>query len=47
MLTISQCKKILNKQGIVYSEEEVEKLRDVLYKLAEIIYNNDEQIPTK
>lgn len=47
MLSITECKKILNKNGTVYSDEEVEKLRDVFYKIAEIMYNNDKQILTK
>ena len=36
MLTVQECKKILEKDGTNYSDEEVEILRDVLYKIAEI-----------
>jgi DNA-directed RNA polymerase subunit F len=36
MLTIQECKKILEKDGTKYSDEEVEILRDILYKIAEI-----------
>jgi DNA-directed RNA polymerase subunit F len=36
MLTIQECKKILEKDGTMYSDEEIEILRDVLYKIAEI-----------
>ena len=40
MLSITECKKILNKNGIHYTDEEVQKLRDALYKIAEIMYSN-------
>ena len=36
MLTVQECKKILEKDGTKYSDEEAEILRDVLYKIAEI-----------
>lgn len=38
MLSISECKKNLNKKGISYSNEEIEKIRGALYKIAEIVY---------
>ena len=38
MLSIEICKKELEKSGKKYSTTEVEKLRDVLYCLAEIEY---------
>lgn len=45
MLTILECKKILEKDGTMYTDEEAELLRDVLYKIAEIdiqqIENNE------
>jgi hypothetical protein len=36
VLTVKECKKILEKDGTKYSDDEVEILRDVLYKIAEI-----------
>ena len=35
MLSISKCKNILNKNGLHYSDEEVEIIRNVLYIIAE------------
>jgi len=40
MLSITECKKILNKNGIIYNDDEVEKLREALYKIAEIVHSN-------
>lgn len=37
MLTNEQCKKILNKEGNLYNDEEVELIKESLYKLIEII----------
>ena len=37
MLTNKQCKKILNKNGNKYNDEEVELIKETLYKLVEII----------
>lgn len=37
MLTLEKCKKILQAGGSKYSEEEVKKLREELYRLASII----------
>jgi len=39
VLSITECKKQLNKNGISYNNEEIEKLRIALYQLAEIMYN--------
>lgn len=36
MLSLTKCKKILNKNGIEYTENEIETLRVVLYAIAEI-----------
>ena len=45
MLTITKCKKKLNKNGVEYNNEEAEMIRSLLYQLAEInidkITNND------
>jgi hypothetical protein len=39
MLSITECKKKLNKNMISYNDEEIEKLRNALYQIAEIMYN--------
>ena len=36
MLSLTKCKQILNKKGIAYTDEEVKKIRTILYQLAEI-----------
>lgn len=38
MLTIEQCKKTLNKGGVIYTDEEVRQIREFLYFIAEIDY---------
>lgn len=38
MISLARCKKMLNKNGLSYTDEEVEKAGDVLYKLAHIQY---------
>ena len=40
MLTVEKCKKILQENGEDYTEEEVEKIREFLYKAAKIV-NDD------
>ena len=40
MLTLEQCKRILNKGERKYSEEEIRSIREFLYIIAEI-ENND------
>jgi len=37
-LSIAYCKKILESSGKKYSDEETEKIRDLLYKLGELDY---------
>lgn len=37
-LTIAQCKKILEGNGDKYSDEQVQIIRDVLYRLGELDY---------
>lgn len=37
-MSLSKCKSALQKDGSVYSDEEVLKIRDFLYRLAEIEY---------
>jgi hypothetical protein len=36
MLSITECKKILNKNGISYSDKEVEIIRNFLYQIAQM-----------
>lgn len=38
MLSITECKKKLNKNGVQFTDEEIELIRNVLYKLAEVCY---------
>jgi hypothetical protein len=40
MINVEQCKKILQKNGVFYSNETVSKIRTVLYQLAEIEFLN-------
>jgi hypothetical protein len=40
MISIAQCRKILNQNGNNYSDEEIKKIRDFLYFIAEIEYEN-------
>ena len=44
MLSITECKKKLNKNDVQYTDEEIEIIRNVLYKMAEIcqLQNNKE-----
>jgi len=39
MLSITKCKDVLNKNGIKYEDNEIEKLREMLYALAKIQLN--------
>ena len=39
MLSIEECKKTLNKDGIIYTDEEVKEIREFLYILADIDYS--------
>ena len=39
MLSIDECKRILNKNGQKYTTEQVNAIRDTLNKLAEVIYS--------
>jgi hypothetical protein len=38
MLSITECKKKLNKNGVQFTDAEVELIRNVLYKLAEVCH---------
>lgn len=39
MLSLTKCKKILNKNGISYTDDEIIMIRTVLYKFAEVAHN--------
>lgn len=47
MLSITKCKKILNKNGISYTDEEIINIRNVLYKFAEVVHNIKESSTNK
>jgi hypothetical protein len=38
--SVAQCKEILEKNGAHYTDEEIEKIRDLLYRLVEIDHKN-------
>ena len=38
-LSLVECKKILNTDGVFYTDDEVIELRDWLYHMAEIVYD--------
>lgn len=38
--SVEKCKKILNQNGNNYSDEQVRKIRDYLYFIAEMEYHN-------
>ena len=44
MLSLERCKKILNKNGNKYTDEEVEKIREFLYTMAMIEYRRWEKM---
>lgn len=43
MITLEQCKKILNSEKKMYNDEEIKILRAYLYLLAELQLNNERQ----
>ena len=51
MLSIVECKKILNKTEQKYTTEQIKEIRLILYKLADIVYteknNQNEQLNRK
>ena len=51
MLSIDECKKILNKTEQKYTTEQIKEIRLILYKLADIVYteknNQNEQLNRK
>jgi len=40
MLSLTKCKKKLNRNGIFYTDEEIILIRNVLYKFAYVYFNN-------
>jgi hypothetical protein len=38
MLNLEKCKKILQKDGQKYTDEEVKQIRDLLYKIGQLDY---------
>ncbi len=38
-LSLNECKKILNTDGVFYTDEEVVELRDWLYHMADIVFD--------
>lgn len=40
MLSLTKCKKILNKNGIIYTDEEIIMIRNVLYKFAKVYHKH-------
>jgi hypothetical protein len=40
MLSTTECKKKLNRNGLFYTDKEIETIKDALYKLAEIVHSN-------
>jgi len=47
MLSIEVSKKILQKNGVSYSDEEVKRIRKLLYKLAELEYQIYKELKSK
>lgn len=43
MLSLTKCKKKLNKNGIIYTDEEILIIRNVLYKFAEVYHKHQIQ----
>jgi len=38
VLSITECKKKLNKNGVYFNDEEIKLIRNVLYKLADVCH---------
>lgn len=41
MLTVENCRKILQDNGEDYSDEEIEKIREFMYKMARIVVESN------
>ncbi|HSH66543.1 MAG TPA: hypothetical protein VLB84_12325 [Bacteroidia bacterium] len=46
-LSLTECKKILNANGILYTDEEVIEIRNWMYHMAEIVFETMEKEETK
>lgn len=46
-LSLNECKKILNTDGLFYTDEEVIELRDWLYHMADIVFETMDREESK
>lgn len=46
-ISLKKCKAILQKDGSVYTDDEVSQIRDFLYKIAELDYEADQKTKQK
>ena len=46
MLPLAKCREVINQDGIIYTDEEIVKIRELFYRLAAIIHQQNE-IETK
>ena len=46
-MPLAACKKILNTDGVFYTDEEVIELRDWLYHMAEIVFDTNDREDAK
>ena len=46
-LSLNECKKTLNSNGIFYTDDEVIELRDWLYHMADIVFDTMDKEETK
>ena len=44
MLSNTKCKKILNRKGVFYTDEEIVLIKETLYKLAEIMLRSRKEV---
>ncbi|MBS0646660.1 MAG: hypothetical protein JSR97_08760 [Verrucomicrobia bacterium] len=47
MLNLELCKKVLQKNGTTYTDDEVKRIRQLLYKLANLDYKLFSELKTK
>ncbi len=46
-VTLAECRKILNRNGVQYTDEEILEIRDWLYHIIEIILDAQERFKEK
>ena len=46
-LSLNECEKILNTDGVFYTDEEVVELRDWLYHMADIVFDTMDREETE